>query len=707
MLPLSRIAAAALAVCVVGCALTGKSDSQSVDSRRGSSGDRSKTAAADRKGSTRESPEDKPQGAAARAASHKKGTTSESTAAADNPFRRDRPARPTTRKDETSLPSVVPNAEKDDLEFAEFAQSDARGRSAKSAADADPEDWLRNSAPRPKRSSADADLDAMIQEEIRLADPEEKVTLARDLPTLPPHLARQLIQTRRLARQVSAGQNEERLAQSAPSNEASRRRLRSDFEEEGRPVLEPSRDRSLPNDQGTLPNWDRLDVTADTRSRSYPAYPPAPGTLPRALGPTTALSVPAVTPLGDASSFPAPPTSSLWSGTSTGGIGRGTDTGTGREMQQLFQAQAQSQLLRNTGASQGLFGGGSLPMSGPSSQPASGSLFNASPVLNGPPVAGGFSGSSLNTLPARSDTPGLFNAGANFSPLPAPNTTMPTGGRSNILQVSATNAGNMPSAAMQNAVAAVVDPQSGLAAPASRADLQRLIAVAEADAAAARLGPHPSDAERRFYIEKHVALRMLYLMAGQQERALQAIPGIDAGDQEFWQQMFWGVANYFDGQNVPDRGHRAALAATQLRTAVDRLQESAKLELRNVAFCHKIASFGNYERFDRDEFTPNQPVLVYAELSNFKSAPAAGGKYLTRIRSSIEIHDAAGRSVMRIQLKETDDLCLNHRRDYYHSYEFTLPPATKIALGPHTLKLIVEDLLSNKVAEETLRFTVN
>lgn len=259
---------------------------------------------------------------------------------------------------------------------------------------------------------------------------------------------------------------------------------------------------------------------------------------------------------------------------------------------------------------------------------------------------------------------------------------------------------------MKNAIAAVVDPLSGLATPASQADLQRLIAVSEADAAAARLGPHPTDADRRVYIAKHVALRMLYLMANQQERALQAIPGIDPGDQEFWQQMFWSVANYFDGQNVPDRGHRAALTATQLRTAVDRLQESAKLELRNVAFCHKIASFGNYERFDRDEFTPTQPVLLYAELSNFKSAPAAGGKYLTRIRSSIEIHDAAGRQVMRIPTLETEDLCLNHRRDYYHSYEFSLPPATKIALGPHTLKLIVEDLQSNKVTEETLRFTV-
>ena len=60
-------------------------------------------------------------------------------------------------------------------------------------------------------------------------------------------------------------------------------------------------------------------------------------------------------------------------------------------------------------------------------------------------------------------------------------------------------------------------------------------------------------------------------------------------------------------------------------------------------------------------------------------------------------------------------LCLD-KRDDPHPFSvcsstcscwfISLPPASKIALGPHTLKLIVEDLLSNKVAEETLRFTV-
>lgn len=697
MLPLSRIVAAALAVCVAGCALTGKSDSQSVAAGRGAAGKSSKSALADRSESPRKSSSGKSESSGERGTARKKSSTSDSTDVADNPFRRDRPAKPALSKEESTLPSVSSNAQKDDQESDGVSFNPITGRDSKSSMKAESDEWAKNAAPRPERGAGDFELEAMIQEEIRLADPDEKATLARDLPAMPPQLARQLIQFRRLARQMDQDHPEDGLTQSDNSRNPERRRTRAtDFDNERRPDF-ASRDRRAPRELESLPNWGRLDTTAEVRTPSYETTPRAPVSHPPASR--------AVTPLGDASGFPPPPASSLWTGASTGGLGRGTDTGSAREMQKLFEEQLRSRLLPNATSPPGPASRATL-WPGPSSSPLSGPPFNALPSPHGSPAAGSVAGSPQPALPSRLDAPGLFTGGANFAPLPAPNPSLPPGGSSSLLQVSATNAGSYPSPAMQGAIAAVVDPLSGLATPASQADLQRLIAVAEADAAAARLGPHPTDADRRVYIAKHVALRMLYLMANQQERALQAIPGIDPGDQEFWQQMFWSVANYFDGQNVPDRGHRAALTATQLRTAVDRLQESAKLELRNVAFCHKIASFGNYERFDRDEFTPTQPVLLYAELSNFKSAPAAGGKYLTRIRSSIEIHDAAGRQVMRIPTLETEDLCLNHRRDYYHSYEFSLPPATKIALGPHTLKLIVEDLQSNKVTEETLRFTV-
>lgn len=234
--------------------------------------------------------------------------------------------------------------------------------------------------------------------------------------------------------------------------------------------------------------------------------------------------------------------------------------------------------------------------------------------------------------------------------------------------------------------------------------VQRLVAATEAEVATMR--PGTTEPERQAYTEKQVYLRMLYLMSGQQERALQGIPGLEPADQEFWQQTFWGIANYFDATSIPLGPDRATQTVSQFTTAVLRLQEKANLELRNATFCQKISSFGSYERFPRDEFSPGQQVLLYAEVINFHSEPTADGQYRTILKSNLEIRKPGpqGELIEQFQFPATEDVCRNHRRDYFHSYDFIIP--AKVPLGPHVLKLTVEDQLSRKVATYSLNFTV-
>jgi hypothetical protein len=251
-----------------------------------------------------------------------------------------------------------------------------------------------------------------------------------------------------------------------------------------------------------------------------------------------------------------------------------------------------------------------------------------------------------------------------------------------------------------NVAAATSAPADG----AAREQLARYISMVESEAF--ELQPGETEADKLAYVEKQVHLRMLYLMSGQQERALQAIPGLDPADQEFWQQTFWGLANYFDVNSIPSSPERAAQTVTQMTNAVLRLQEKARLELRNVTFCHKISSFGNYEKYPRDEFSPGQEVLLYAEVANIHSEPISDGKFRTNLKSTLEIyrHGPQGDLIERIDLPETVDVCRTHRRDYFHSYQFTIP--AKLALGPHVLKLSVEDQLSRRVGTTTLNFMV-
>ncbi|HEV7999891.1 MAG TPA: hypothetical protein VGP63_08435, partial [Planctomycetaceae bacterium] len=123
----------------------------------------------------------------------------------------------------------------------------------------------------------------------------------------------------------------------------------------------------------------------------------------------------------------------------------------------------------------------------------------------------------------------------------------------------------------------------------------------------------------------------------------------------------------------------------------------------NVSFCNKIENYGRYERFKRDEFTAGQPVLLYAEVENFKSEQANDG-YRAMLKSTIEIFDSRGTLVQKMPFAANEDQCASPRRDYYNSYEFAIPQ--QIGLGPHTLKLTVEDQLSQKVASYTVNFTV-
>jgi hypothetical protein len=299
---------------------------------------------------------------------------------------------------------------------------------------------------------------------------------------------------------------------------------------------------------------------------------------------------------------------------------------------------------------------------------------------------------------------------------------------STVTRASQTSASGAPTPAPQGPATAPAQQSSGLASlpgrllgainplpgtgglrnvslPANWHDeLQKIVTVAATEAGQTSVGS--SDAEKLAYIQKQVNLRMLYLLSGQPARSLEPIAGLDPADQEFWQEVFWGMSSYFDRNSIADPRDRATQTIAQLRQAVHKLQEKSKLELRNVSFCNKIENYGRYERFKRDEFTAGQPVLLYAEVENFKSEPTADGPYRAILKSTIEIFDSTGKLVQngRMPFAPNEDLCASPRRDYYNSYEFSIPQ--QISLGPHTLKLTVEDQLSQKVASYTVNFTV-
>jgi hypothetical protein len=236
----------------------------------------------------------------------------------------------------------------------------------------------------------------------------------------------------------------------------------------------------------------------------------------------------------------------------------------------------------------------------------------------------------------------------------------------------------------------------------AEAELHRLIALlrTETDQMA-------SDATHA-YVSRHVRLRLLQLLARQPEQALQAIPGLPADEQEFWTHLLWSLANELEPAAEDNDATRISRTADLLAEAQRLLRQQAPLEIVNAGFCHKINSFGNYERFARSEFQPGQAVLLYAELQNFTSELNREGFYQTRLRTEIEIVPAAGQEgaapIDRRSFPATMDLCRSPRTDYFHSYRLDLP--AHLVPGSYVLRLSVIDELGQKSGTEELRFDV-
>ncbi len=212
----------------------------------------------------------------------------------------------------------------------------------------------------------------------------------------------------------------------------------------------------------------------------------------------------------------------------------------------------------------------------------------------------------------------------------------------------------------------------------------------------AQVGPAPKTDEE---MAQAVRLRMLYLLAGRRDAAVQPIPAAPPALQEFWSRELCGLAAWLDTQRTPDPAHRAAETKQVLDEAVSRLGETAPLVVRNLAFCSEVQSYGCLKPFAKNEFAPEQEVLLYAEIENFASEPTHKG-FHTSMRSSYQIFDSRGQRVADHDFTVTEEYCQNSRRDFFIGYHLRLPK--RIYAGKHTLQLTVEDLKSKKVGQSSI-----
>ena len=204
-------------------------------------------------------------------------------------------------------------------------------------------------------------------------------------------------------------------------------------------------------------------------------------------------------------------------------------------------------------------------------------------------------------------------------------------------------------------------------------------------------------------VHQHVSLRILRLLTGDTEKAMEPIPHISPTEHDFWSKQVFALATYLDHHSQPDDKRRAAASVTHLDEAVSHLRELGSLSVRNLAFCKNVYGYGAIEPYDADVFAPGERVSLYVEVENYHSKSTEKG-YCTSLGSTYEILDEQGKRVGGGEIPDVNDCCRSRRRDFHIQYGLVLPE--KLSPGMYRLQIVIKDRQSDKMGNASAAFEI-
>ncbi|HJQ81890.1 MAG TPA: hypothetical protein VJ828_18135 [Lacipirellulaceae bacterium] len=213
----------------------------------------------------------------------------------------------------------------------------------------------------------------------------------------------------------------------------------------------------------------------------------------------------------------------------------------------------------------------------------------------------------------------------------------------------------------------------------------------------------PSSPTTTAEVHQHVSLRMLRLLSGDTDGALEPIPDISPTEQDYWSRQIFALATYLDHHGQPDDKRRAAASVLHLDEAVSHLRELGSLSVRNLSFCKNVLGYGAIEPYDAEVFSPGQQVSLYVEVENYHSRSTEKG-FCTLLGSTYELLNEKGERVGGGEIPDVNDCCRSRRRDFHIQYSLTLPET--LTPGRYQLQLVIKDRQSDKRGQATVAFEI-
>lgn len=243
--------------------------------------------------------------------------------------------------------------------------------------------------------------------------------------------------------------------------------------------------------------------------------------------------------------------------------------------------------------------------------------------------------------------------------------------------------------------------QKPLATGAKVAELSEQKLVAEL---IRRWSQEPEDVDPAARIRHQMRLRTLQMLHGDMEDAVQPVADMSSSEQEFLRHYLLAIWTTLDPQGHPVAQRRWSAALPHFREATSHLAAATgTLEVRSLAFCTEVESFGRIKPFGSNQFAAGKQVILYSEIDNFSAERLSNG-YETHFQGSYEIFDSSGARVAQKLLPADQQVCNKYRRDYFIAYRLHLP--SQLDDGQYRLELTMEDLKGKKYGQSSIDFEI-
>ncbi|MGB7323673.1 MAG: hypothetical protein WBD31_02290 [Rubripirellula sp.] len=201
-----------------------------------------------------------------------------------------------------------------------------------------------------------------------------------------------------------------------------------------------------------------------------------------------------------------------------------------------------------------------------------------------------------------------------------------------------------------------------------------------------------------------IKMRHLMVLSGNLDAAVEQIEGMSEPEQEFLRHQLLGLWTMVDPDGHPVPSRRITTALPQLREATKFAAAATdSLEVRSLAFCTEIESYGQIKTFSGNRFDSGQQVILYCEIENFSANKNADG-YETHLQGSYDIYNAKNEKVISQLLPADKQVSVNYLRDYFIAYQMHLP--AQLGKGTYRLQLTMEDVNGKKYGQSSIPFEI-